>query len=138
MEIENEKFLVKVTAEPPIAVIGMQNALELAQKELLKWQLLGETEPERNLCPGGTVMAFVQKQISGPVYQMSLDDFEETEIADWKIAVMKEEYRCVSTQSARWSQTASVPTARNAPMPTAPRGKSDMARTMVLDNRTTR
>jgi len=37
-------------------------------------------------------MAFVQKQISGPVYQMSLDDFEETEIADWKIAVMKEEY----------------------------------------------
>ena len=36
MEIENEKFLVKVTAEDPIAVIGMQNALELAQKELLR------------------------------------------------------------------------------------------------------
>ena len=82
--------------------------------------------------------AYVQKQISGPCYQMKLTDFEDTDVADWKIAVMKEEYRCVSTQSARWSRTASVPTARNAPMPTAPRGKSDMARTMVLDNRTTK
>lgn len=37
-------------------------------------------------------MTYVQKQISGLVYQMSLDDFEETDVADWKIAVMKEGY----------------------------------------------
>lgn len=37
-------------------------------------------------------MTYVQKQISGPVYQLSLEDFEDTEVADWKIGVMKEEY----------------------------------------------
>lgn len=37
-------------------------------------------------------MTYVQKQISGPVYQLSLEDFEDTEVADWKIGVMKEAY----------------------------------------------
>lgn len=37
-------------------------------------------------------MTYVQKQISGPVYQLSLEDFEDTEVADWKIGVMKEGY----------------------------------------------
>lgn len=37
-------------------------------------------------------MTYVQKQISGPVYQLSLEDFEDTDVADWKIGVMKEEY----------------------------------------------
>jgi len=37
-------------------------------------------------------MTYVQKQISGPVYQLSLEDFEDTDVADWKIEIMKEAY----------------------------------------------
>lgn len=35
---------------------------------------------------------YVQKQITGPCYQLNLTDFEDTDVADWKIEVMKEAY----------------------------------------------
>lgn len=34
---------------------------------------------------------YVQKQICN-AYQLSLEDFEDTNVADWKIGVMKEGY----------------------------------------------
>jgi len=37
-------------------------------------------------------MTYVQKQITEPCYQVNLSEFEDTDVADWKIAVMKEEY----------------------------------------------
>lgn len=37
-------------------------------------------------------LSYVQKQITGPVYQLSLEDFEDINVADWKIGVMREAY----------------------------------------------